>query len=73
MGYEHQATSYRLIGGLSESSDFQLHLLHRCGFLIVFSHMWERQMSMWLTRVAAYVVGGRVGVDETHQVKIHVN
>ena len=38
-----------------------------------FSNMWDRQISMRLTRGATYVVGGRVGMDETHQVNIHFN
>ena len=38
-----------------------------------FSNMWDRQISMRLTRGATYVVGGRVEMDETRQVNIHFN
>ena len=38
-----------------------------------FSNMWDRQISMRLTRGATCVVGGRDGMDETHQVNIHFN
>ena len=37
----------------------------------VSSDMWWLQAGS--SRPVAYVVGGRVGMDETHQVKIHFN
>ena len=37
----------------------------------VSSDMWWLQAGP--SRPVAYVVGGRVGMDETHQVKIHFN
>ena len=80
---ELQATSIMFWGGPQDHfgmlAGFQKAVISICICCLgvarwnYFSNMWDRQISMRLTRGATYVVGGRVGMDETHQVNIHFN